>query len=182
MRNFKLFSLSSFFAAVALIISCTSPSPKRSLASFSNERDAYSTNHGDTLAPGDTKAALGRDIWIKATVGNSRFFAYTFPQRISGKSINWPDFLLADKKTQRFQDYGLVNDPDCCSPSVPGECQAKFGREISAEETYGFDFCPGDEDLLRYVGHEGYRDPACDLKNDVETYMTLSPEDEELLS
>lgn len=132
------------------------------------ERDAYTRNHGDHIPPGDTKAMLGRDIWIKATAGNSRFFAYVFPQRVSGKSINWPDMLLAQKKRARFVEYGLINDPDCCSPSIPGECQKKFGRSISESETYGFDFCPGDETLLKHVGRTDitYRDPACDVPHD----------------
>ncbi len=133
------------------------------------ERDAYYTNHGDHIAPGDTKAILGRDIWIKATAGDARFFAYVFPQRVAGKSINWPDMLLAEKKRVRFTEYGLINDPDCCSPSVDGECVKKFGRNISEKETFGFDFCQGDETLLKYVGRPDmkYRDPACDVPNDI---------------
>lgn len=127
----------------------------------------YETKHGDNIAPGDKAAALGRDIWIKSTAGNDRFFAYAFRQRTTGKSINWPDMLLTGKKAVRFEEYGLVNDPDCCSPDIPGECQKKFGKNVSAAETYGFDYCPGDDELLKFVGRSGYRDPACDVKNDV---------------
>jgi hypothetical protein len=36
----------------------------------------------------------------------------------------------------------------------------------SADETYGFDWCPGDEELLKFVGKAGYRDPACAVKED----------------
>jgi hypothetical protein len=167
------------------LTACTGGAYKRSVANTNEPHNpnAYTSNHGDDLAPGDKAAELGRDIWIKSTVGNSRFFAYTFPQRVAGKSINWPDMLKAEQKTRRFYDYGLINDPDCCSPSVAGECEQKFGRRISAEETYGFDYCPGDEDLLRFVGKAKgdlnqdcnnnpnskgcYRDPACDIKNDI---------------
>ena len=40
------------------------------------------------------------------------------------------------------------------------DCPAK-----SLEETYGFDWCPGDDELLKFVGQPGYRDPACDFKD-----------------
>jgi len=39
------------------------------------------------------------------------------------------------------------------------------GPAKSLEETYGFDWCPGDGELLKYVGKNGYRDPACDLQD-----------------
>src|SRR3546814_20355466 len=48
-------------------------------------------------------------------------------------------------------------DPDCCIPGSDG-CPAK-----SLEETFGFEWCPGDRELLAHVGTTGYRDPACDL-------------------
>ena len=43
---------------------------------------------------------------------------------------------------------------------MPGSdgCPAK-----NKEDTYGFDWCPGDDELLAHVGKSGYRDPACDL-------------------
>lgn len=43
---------------------------------------------------------------------------------------------------------------------MPGDdnCPAK-----SLEETYGFQWCPGDDELLKFVGRQGYRDPACDF-------------------
>ena len=59
----------------------------------------------------------------------------------------------------RFKAWGLINDPGCCMPGAEG-CPAK-----SLDETYGFQWCPGDEQLLPYVGKEGYRDPACDFRD-----------------
>ena len=53
----------------------------------------------------------------------------------------------------------MINDPGCCTPGSEG-CPAR-----SLEETYGFDWCPGDEELLKFVGKDGYRDPACDFKD-----------------
>lgn len=99
----------------------------------------------------------GREIWYKATAGNSRFHTYTFQQRI-GVLIDWYRVLRSDQRDDRFHAWGIINDPGCCEPGSK-DCPAK-----SAEETYGFDWCPGDEQLLTFVGKQGYRDPACDFK------------------
>lgn len=98
----------------------------------------------------------GREIWFFATAFNDRFFAYAYPQRL-GAVIDWYKVLGAEHRDDLFQAWGAIPDPDCCVPGAPG-CPA-----ASLEETYGFQWCPGDDDLLRYVGKEGYRDPACDL-------------------
>lgn len=100
----------------------------------------------------------GREIWYKATAGNSRFHTYTFQQRI-GVLIDWYRVLRSDQRDDRFNAWGIINDPGCCVPGSK-DCPAK-----SAEETYGFDWCPGDEQLLQFVGKEGYRDPACDFRD-----------------
>jgi len=100
----------------------------------------------------------GREIWYKATAGNARFHTYVFQQRL-GVWIDWYRVLRADERAQRFKTWGLINDPDCCTPGSPG-CPAR-----SMEETYGFDYCAGDEALLPHVGKEGYRDPACDFQD-----------------
>ncbi len=100
----------------------------------------------------------GREIWYKATAGNARFHTYTFQQRI-GVLIDWYRVLNAQERADRFRAWGLINDPGCCAPGSHG-CPAQ-----SLEETYGFEYCPGDDELLRYVGKEGYRDPACDFKD-----------------
>jgi hypothetical protein len=108
----------------------------------------------------------GREIWYKATAGNSRFHTYTFQQRV-GVLIDWYRVLNSKERDDRMRAWGLVSDPGCCKPGDK-DCPAK-----TLEETYGFDWCPGDDQLLEYVGREGYRDPACDFadapadKNDV---------------
>lgn len=100
----------------------------------------------------------GREIWYKATAGNSRFHTYTFQQRV-GVLIDWYRVLNAGERDDRFRAWGIVNDPGCCVPGS-ADCPAK-----SLEETYGFDWCPGDAELLSYVGRIGYRDPACDYED-----------------
>jgi hypothetical protein len=103
-------------------------------------------------------ARAGREIWYKATAGNDRFHTYVFQQRI-GVVIDWYRVLRGDQRGDRFRAWGLINDPSCCTPGSPG-CPA-----TSFEETYGFDWCPGDQELLKYVGRPGYRDPACDFQD-----------------
>ena len=73
--------------------------------------------------------------------------------------IDWFRVLRSDERGDRFAAWGIINDPGCCTPGSDG-CPAK-----SLDETYGFDWCPGDEALLKFVGSEGYRDPACDFKD-----------------
>jgi hypothetical protein len=100
----------------------------------------------------------GAEIWFKATAGNERFFTYVYPQRI-GVMIDWYRVLNTKSREQRFNRWGLINDPECCKPGDPN-CPAK-----SEEDTYGFDYCPGDDVLLSYVGKEGYQDPACGFRD-----------------
>jgi hypothetical protein len=101
---------------------------------------------------------VGRLIWFKATAGNDRFHTYTFQQRI-GVLVDWFRVLRADQRDDRFWAWGIINDPACCKPGEP-DCPAR-----SVDETYGFDWCPGDDVLLKYVGKPGYVDPACSLKD-----------------
>jgi hypothetical protein len=108
---------------------------------------------------------VGRLIWFKATAGNDRFHTYTFQQRI-GVLVDWFRVLRSDQRDDRFWAWGIINDPSCCKPGDP-DCPAK-----SAAETYGFDWCPGDDVLLKYVGKPGYIDPACGLKD-----APLDPDD-----
>ena len=106
----------------------------------------------------DDSECVGRLIWFKATGGNERFHTYTFQQRI-GVLVDWYRVLRADQRDDRFRAWGIINDPMCCRPGDP-DCPAK-----SADDTYGFDWCPGDDVLLKYVGKKGYVDPACGLKD-----------------
>ncbi len=102
----------------------------------------------------------GAEIWFKATGGNERFFSYVYPQRL-GVTIDWYRVLSPDYRDHRFNKWGLINDPDCCKPGDPN-CPLK-----SLDDTYGLDYCPGDEELLKHVGkpEAKYRDPACDFKD-----------------
>ena len=100
----------------------------------------------------------GRRIWLYATAGNDRFHTYVFQQRL-GVLIDWFRVLNAKQRQERFATWGLINDPGCCIPGSDG-CPA-----ASLDETFGFEWCPGDDELLAAVGTDSYRDPACDLED-----------------
>lgn len=102
------------------------------------------------------EARAGRDIWFNATAFNDRFYTYSYPQRLGG-AIDWYGILGAPFKRDLFQAWGAIPDPDCCVPGDPN-CPAQ-----SLDETYGFQWCPGDDELLKFVGKAGYRDPACNF-------------------
>ena len=101
---------------------------------------------------------VGRLIWFKATGGNERFHTYTFQQRV-GVLVDWYRVLRTDQRDDRFWAWGIINDPSCCKPG-DANCPAK-----TPDETFGLDWCPGDDVLLKYVGKQGYIDPACGLKD-----------------
>jgi hypothetical protein len=115
------------------------------------------TGYYDADAGLSASQRAGREIWYKATAGNDRFHTYVFQQRI-GVLIDWYRVLNTRERDDRFAAWGLINDPDCCQPGS-ADCPAK-----SDAETFGFDWCPGDEELLAHVGKTGYRDPACDFQ------------------
>jgi hypothetical protein len=111
---------------------------------------------GEALLSSSERA--GREIWYKATAGNDRFHTYTFSQR-AGVLIDWFRVLNSKERDDRFAAWGIINDPACCAPGSKN-CPAK-----TLEETFGLDYCPGDSELLKFVGKSGYRDPACDFRD-----------------
>ena len=107
----------------------------------------------------------GRIIWFKSAP-NERHHTYVFPQKI-GVAIDWSQAFLTSQHDTRFQTWGVINDPDCCIPGVT--CDQKNmlfnSRSVTAADTYGWDYCIGDQELLNSVlqGKAAqYRDPACD--------------------
>jgi hypothetical protein len=130
----------------------------QALLSSAIAQSVLSSEFAATNAPLSARERAGREVWMFATAYNDRFFTYTYPQRL-GATIDWYKILRADRRGDLFQAWGAIPDPNCCVPGAPG-CAAR-----SMEETYGFPFCPGDAELLKYVGKTGYRDPACDFQD-----------------
>ena len=100
---------------------------------------------------------IGQETWYKASGGSGRFHAYMQAQRI-GALPDWGLVFHAEARSGRFKHWGAVNDPSCCTPGV--ECQGKVihnpdgsQRPVSSlDDTFGWEFCPGDETLLGFVG------------------------------
>ena len=145
--------LGAFAGLLALLCLGSAPcfAPARAQSVLSEGFAA--TNAG--LSPSER---AGREIWMFATAFNDRFFTYAFPQRLGG-AIDWYAILRADRRSDLFEAWGGIPDPDCCVPGDP-DCPAR-----TASETFGFPWCPGDDTLLAFVGREGYRDPACDFED-----------------
>lgn len=107
----------------------------------------------------------GRAIWFKSAP-NERHHTYVFPQKI-GVAIDWSQAFLAANHETRFQTWGVINDPDCCVPGVSCDQKKMFynGRSVTSADTYGWEYCAGDEALLNALKQNrvvDYRDPACD--------------------
>lgn len=147
-RSFALALGSLALMLVALRVVTSQPAPPQGL-------DPGFHAGAQGLSP---SARAGREIWFKATAGNGRFHTYVFQQRL-GVMIDWYRVLRSEARGERFKTWGVINDPDCCTPGSP-DCPRK-----SLDETYGFDYCPGDDSLLSFVGRPGYRDPACDFQD-----------------
>ena len=100
---------------------------------------------------------IGQETWYKATAGSGRFHAYFQSQKL-GAYPDWGLIFHAEARPTRFKHWGVVNDPSCCTPGK--NCQGKFiryqdgtSKEVkSLDDTFGWEFCPGDETLLGYVG------------------------------
>ncbi len=97
---------------------------------------------GDTSATGNTQQKLtaqeqhGRDVWLKSTFGGEKFFTLVAPQ-LMGFHLGF-DAMLTTPRNQRFDQWGVVNDPDCMA------CNATPLGNICAQ-TGGMDFCPQTE-------------------------------------
>ncbi|HEY3938244.1 MAG TPA: hypothetical protein VGL97_12490 [Bryobacteraceae bacterium] len=134
-----------FFATAALLSAANVPSSNFTGSQCDDPK----------LTPAQHAGCL---IWFNATAGNARFHTYVLPQRLP-VLLDWYRVLNSKERPDRFRAWGIINDPGCCTPGAPN-CPKK-----SLSETYGMDYCPGDDQLLQYVGKRGYRDPACDLQD-----------------
>ena len=161
-RYLTLFRTIALRACVALIGVCCVVALTGGALAQSNLSPGYAAADAK-LTPSER---AGREIWFFATAFNDRFYTYTYPQRLGG-AIDWFKILGARNKRDLFQAWGAIPDPDCCVPGAPN-CPAK-----TLDETYGFQWCPGDDELLKFVGKDGFRDPACDLRD--APYNTATP-------
>jgi len=142
----------SMLGITVFLLAAPTPSPNVTTASG---KEHYKVNQCEDPALSPSERA-GCKIWFYATAGNARFHTYVLPQRMP-VLLDWYRVLNSRERNDRFKAWGVINDPECCTPGSPN-CPRK-----SLEETFGMDYCPGDDVLLQYVGKEGYKDPACDF-------------------
>jgi len=140
-----------FFGAIAVLILAA---PRADVTSTRKGLPYKVTQCDDPALSAPERA--GCKIWFYAAAGNGRFHAYVLPQRLP-VLLDWYRVLNSKERDDRFHAWGIINDPECCTPGAPN-CPRK-----KLEETFGLDWCPGDDELLNYVGKPGYRDPACDF-------------------
>src|SRR5262249_22426175 len=82
--------------------------------------------------------AHGREVWLKSSFGGEKFFTLIGPQ-VMGFPLGF-DALLTTPRSQRFNAWGAVNDPDC----TPGSLA-----------TGGLDVCPWEVDADGPVSSAG---------------------------
>ncbi|HET7061269.1 MAG TPA: cytochrome C [Nitrosospira sp.] len=54
----------------------------------------------------------GHDIWFKSTFGGERFFSLILPNPPFNLPLGF-DQMLTSPRDSRFNEYGVINDPDC---------------------------------------------------------------------
>ncbi|HVZ35109.1 MAG TPA: hypothetical protein VG963_21935, partial [Polyangiaceae bacterium] len=110
--------------------------------------DAYAdggNGHGgeNLQCSGDSQVTRGRDLWIKATFGGEKFFSKIMPNPPFSLVLGL-DVMLRSPRATRFDDWGVVNDPDC----RPGDAS-----------TFGFDKCK-DPNSAGTVGVRKFPNPS----------------------
>lgn len=71
--------------------------------------DGTAATTAAALSPGEQ---AGHDTWFKSTFGGQHFFSQILPQPPFNLALGFDAILTSDRNT-RFQQYGVVNDPDC---------------------------------------------------------------------
>jgi len=77
----------------------------------------------------------GKDVWFKDTFGGEKFFSVLAPN-VLGLHLGL-DVALTSPRATRFDDWGLINDPDC----VQGNAQTGY-----------LDYCPKDPESAGVIG------------------------------
>ena len=150
----RVVSRSKLLLAVLLLV--------LSAGGVETSRAQSSLNPG--FAEGDAayepKARAGREIWFFATAYNDRFFTYSYPATARRRDRLVQDPGGEEQRATCSRPGGSSPTPTAAFPADP-DCPAK-----TLEETYGFQWCPGDAELLSSSARrDGYRDPACDFKD-----------------
>ena len=71
--------------------------------------DGTAATTSAALSPGEQ---AGHDTWFKSTFGGQHFFTQILPNAPFNLKLGFDAMLTSDRNT-RFNQYGVVNDPDC---------------------------------------------------------------------
>src|SRR5262245_301977 len=63
----------------------------------------------------------GREVWFTSTFGGEKFFSLILPGPPFNLPLGFDQLLTSDRET-RFQEYGVLNDPEC----VQGDASTGF--------------------------------------------------------
>ena len=89
---------------------------------------------GDDLRGVSPDELAGRDTWFKSTFGGEKFFSQILP----GPPFNLPlgfDAMLTSDRNTRFDNCGVVNDPDC----VQGDASTGYLDKCADDATCSVD-------------------------------------------
>ena len=74
----------------------------------------------------------GKDVWFKSTFGGEKFFSVILPAPPFNLKLGLDAALTSDRNT-RFNQYGLINDPDC----VQGDATTGYLDKCADPESAG---------------------------------------------
>ena len=144
--------LRTFLILLSVILGVGGPSEGLAQSSLS---PGYAASDADY----SSEARAGREIWFFATAFNDRFYTYSYPQRLGG----------CDRLVSRFSRpriSAICFKAGAQFPIRIAACPAiRIARQRAWTRPTALQWCPGDEELLKFVGRTGYRDPACDFKD-----------------
>lgn len=87
---------------------------------------------GPCLAKNHQDVAEGSDIWFKSTFGGERFFSFILPNPPFNLPLGFDQMLTWPRDT-RFDEFGVINDPDC----TPGDASTGFFDRCTDPESSG---------------------------------------------
>ncbi|HEX8873501.1 MAG TPA: cytochrome C [Nitrosospira sp.] len=87
---------------------------------------------GSGFAKKDQDVAEGRDIWFNRTFGGEQFFSLILPNPPFNLQFGFDQMLTWPRHT-RFDEFGVINDPDC----TPGDTTTGYLDRCADPESAG---------------------------------------------
>ncbi len=87
---------------------------------------------GTCFAENNQDVTEGRDVWFKSTFGGEYFFSIILPNPPFSLRLGF-DQMLTTPRDSRFDEYGVINDPDC----TPGDALTGYLDKCADPESTG---------------------------------------------